>query len=66
MIIRMNGVEKDIDGNTTVAALLKELDIKAAGIAVEINREIVPRRLHAETIVNAGDSIEIVRMTSGG
>lgn len=66
MKIRVNGVEKEIEAGTTVESFLNMLEIKVQGIAVDINREIVPKRLFAETILNEGDSIEIVRMVGGG
>ena len=35
-------------------------------IAVEHNREILPRRLWDETFLNDGDELEIVTMVGGG
>ncbi|MBI1912044.1 MAG: sulfur carrier protein ThiS [Deltaproteobacteria bacterium] len=66
MKIRVNGIEREIEAGTTVESLLNMLEIKVQGIAVDINREIVPKRLFSETILNEGDSIEIVRMVGGG
>lgn len=66
MNIRINGEEKEISGDTTIEALLMALDIKPVGIAVEVNREIVPKRLYGETPLKPGDAVEIVRMTGGG
>lgn len=66
MNVRINGEEKEISGDTTIEALLIALDIKPVGIAVEVNREIVPKRLHGVTPLKDGDAVEIVRMTGGG
>jgi len=66
MRVRVNGEEKEIDNGMTAGGLLAGLDIKLAGVAVEVNREIVPKRNLAETILHEGDSIEIVRMVGGG
>ncbi|MBI5970748.1 MAG: sulfur carrier protein ThiS [Deltaproteobacteria bacterium] len=66
MLIRVNGKEREIPENTTLESLLKSLELKPQGIALEVNREIVPKRLYDETILHPGDAVEIVRMTGGG
>jgi len=66
MRVRVNGEEKEIENGMTAGDLLTSLDIKLAGVAVEVNREIVPKRNLAETILHEGDSIEVVRMVGGG
>ncbi len=66
MIIRVNGKERELPEATTLASLLKVLEVKPQGIALEVNREIVPKRLYDETVLCAGDAVEIVRMTGGG
>lgn len=66
MIVRINGEERNIEDGTTLEGLLSSLDIKPQGIAVDINREIVPKRLFKETFLKQGDIIEIVRMVGGG
>lgn len=66
MEIKVNGEKKNIASGTTLAALLDALSIVPQGIAVEVNREIVPKRLHGETALRDGDAIEIVRMVGGG
>ena len=35
-------------------------------VAVEVNREIVPRSLHAQRTVRDGDRVEIVHAIGGG
>ena len=35
-------------------------------VAVELNREIVPRASYDETIVRAGDRLEIINFVGGG
>ncbi len=66
MKIRVNGNMKDIEKGMTVRGLLAALDIKPRGIAVDVNREIVPKSRFEETIIREDDVIEIVRMTGGG
>ena len=66
MKVKVNGEDKEFAATLTVAALLDELGIEVKGIAVERNREIVPRGRLAETQVSEGDEFEIVRMVGGG
>ncbi len=66
MKIKVNGKEMDIDREITLSDLLERLDIIPRGIAVEVNREIVPKSLYGEKVIKAGDIIEIVRMVGGG
>jgi sulfur carrier protein len=35
-------------------------------VAVEINLEVVPRAQHRETVLNAGDRVEVVTLVGGG
>lgn len=66
MEIRVNGEKKEFTGGATLEALLDELAIARVGIAVEVNKEIVPRRLFGATVLKDGDAVEIVRMMGGG
>lgn len=66
MNIIINGEDKSFHKEMTVIELLKELDIPLKGIAVEINKEIIPRGIHSEVAVKDKDIIEIVRMVGGG
>jgi thiamine biosynthesis protein ThiS len=49
-----------------VAALVEHLGLKPERVAVERNREILPRHCWAETLVTEGDSYEIVHFVGGG
>lgn len=62
----INGTARTIQYGTTVAALLHELGLGERRVAVERNREIVPRANHAATIVAAGDHLELVTYVGGG
>ena len=50
----------------SVADLAAELGLEAARVAVERNREIVPRSTLAEVAVADGDDFEIVTFVGGG
>jgi len=65
--IRING-QDEILSVATLAALLEEkaVDTAQRGIAVALNGEVVPRAAWNETLLHAGDNVEIVRARQGG
>ena len=50
----------------TLSGLVTELGMKADRVAVELNREIVPREQWAQTLLHDGDRLEIVHFVGGG
>lgn len=66
MEITINGETSKVRDDITVTELLEEINTPAVGVAVELNRAIVPRSLHASTVLEEGDLLEIVKMVGGG
>nr|WP_293172523.1 sulfur carrier protein ThiS [Nannocystis sp.] len=64
--IVLNGEPHSLAEETTVAALVTALGLVPQQVAVEKNREIVPRTEHAQTILRDGDQLEIVTFVGGG
>ena len=64
--IVLNGEPHPIAEGTSVAALVAELGLMPQQVAVEKNREIVPRGVHAQEILRDGDRLEIVTFVGGG
>lgn len=64
--IVVNGDPRRVAAGTTVVALLAELGLADRRVAVERNREVVPRADHARTALAAGDQIELVTFVGGG
>ena len=62
----VNGQPRRVAPGTTVGELVVQLGLGDRPVAVERNREIVPRARHASTEVAAGDHIEIVTFVGGG
>ena len=62
----INGETRTVAHGTTVAALLVELGLGDRRVAVERNREVVPRAQHASTVLAAGDRVELVTFVGGG
>ncbi|WP_297683137.1 sulfur carrier protein ThiS [Ferrovibrio sp.] len=66
MRLTINGETRDMAGAATVAELLSSLELDSRKIAIELNREIVPRSAYSATGLNDGDKIEIVHFIGGG
>lgn len=66
MKIVLNGHERDVDAPTSLAQLLDAAGFAGRRVAVEVNREIVPRTRYDERLLDAGDRIEIVHAIGGG
>lgn len=62
----VNGETHAIPPGTSVADLLRRLGLESSQVAVERNREIVPRAEHASTPLHSGDTLEIVTFVGGG
>jgi sulfur carrier protein len=66
MRVTINGEERDVPDELTVAELVLLLGFKSGPVAVEKNREVVPRAQHAVTRLEGGDKLEIVQLVGGG
>ncbi len=66
MRLKINGDEKQIPNISTLATLVDHLAMKADRVAVELNREIVPRANWTATTLHDGDELEIVHFVGGG
>ena len=64
--ILLNGEPHEVDVRTTVNHLLDRAGYADRRVAVEINREIVPRSAHGERLLREGDRVEIVHALGGG
>lgn len=64
--ITVNGKTQALTGQPTITEMLQELGLAEKRVAVELNQGIVPRSLHGETRLKAGDRIEIVHAIGGG
>lgn len=66
MLIYINGNEREVAENKTVANLITELDLVGKKIAIELNEEILPFQSFDSQILNSGDKLEIVHAIGGG
>ena len=66
MKIFVNGDQKDFGSGISLAELIDQLDLPAARIAIELNREVVRRSDWGSTMLRDEDRIEIVHFVGGG
>ncbi len=66
MNILFNGETRSVRNAITIAELLDELALDPRRVAVEVNLDLAPRDRHGETILNAGDQLEVVTLVGGG
>lgn len=66
MNLFLNGEARTAPDSVTVASFLEVLGLPQKGVAVERNREIVPKSAYASTVLADGDRIEIVQFVGGG
>jgi len=64
--IIVNGEQRDVAESITIAQLLEHLGLAGKYVAVEVNRQVVPRARHVGHRVQAGDTLEIVTLVGGG
>jgi thiamine biosynthesis protein ThiS len=65
MRLVINGEKRDCTA-ATLDGLVEELGMKGDRVAVELNREIVPRGVWSTTALKDGDRLEIVHFVGGG
>jgi sulfur carrier protein len=66
MHIQLNGERYELPVGQSVADLLQRLELTGRRLAVELNRDIVPRSQHATTVLVDGDQVEVVHAIGGG
>lgn len=66
MKICVNGESKQVLNNCSITDLLLLLEITGRRVAVELNKEIVPKSLHSVTILQENDVVEVVHAIGGG
>jgi thiamine biosynthesis protein ThiS len=65
MLIKVNGVEREVAEETDIHALLAAAKLTPDKVAVEVNRRLVKAEKY-DVILKAGDEIEIVTFVGGG
>ena len=66
MDLFVNGEQKTFSESLSLAQLIEQLGMKGDRVAVELNREIVPRAQWSATELHDRDRLEIVHFVGGG
>ncbi len=64
--IQVNGELQTAPSGSTIAGLLKQLDIRSDRVAVEVNLQILDRQNFDRQSLQEGDRIEIISFIGGG
>ena len=64
-MVKINGEEKNVAG-MTVTEYLATTNYNPKRIAVECNGDIVPKSQYDITVLQDGDSVEVVSFVGGG
>ena len=66
MTFTINGENRNFTSVSTVSDLVSQLGMKADRVAIELNRNLLPRDRWASTQLSDGDQLEIVHFVGGG
>lgn len=66
MKLIINGEEREFGAISTLSELLGKLELKPDRVAVELNRDLIPRERWASSQLANGDKLEIVHFVGGG
>lgn len=64
--IVLNGSKKRVDEGSTVADLLRGLELPEERVAVELNTKVLPRKEFSLIRLQSADRVEIVTFVGGG
>ena len=64
--ITLNGESFSTEQPCTIRRLLEDCKMATAICAVEVNREVIPRRSHEAHELHEGDVVEVVSLVGGG
>jgi len=66
MTLIINGENREFSSIATLSDLVNHLGMKPDRVAIELNRELVPRGRWSATQLSCGDKLEIVHFVGGG
>ena len=66
MMLTVNGETTSTHNGQSVGDLVVELGLGGRAIAVEVNKQLVPKRQHESHTLTEGDIVEVVTLVGGG
>ncbi|CAA6813200.1 MAG: Unknown protein [uncultured Sulfurovum sp.] len=64
--VSVNGEVKELDENLNIKQLITALNYKTKGFAIAVNTTFVSIKSYEETIIQDGDTIDILAPVQGG
>ena len=64
--VSVNGEIKELDENLNVKEMIEALNYKTKGFAIAVNTTFVSIKSYENTIINDGDTIDILAPVQGG
>jgi thiamine biosynthesis protein ThiS len=62
----INGEDREVADNLSLAELITQLDLTPERIAIELNQNVVRRTDWVSTVLKENDRVEIVHFVGGG
>ena len=66
MQITVNGQSREVTDGISIGELIEGLSLQPLRVAVERNKQLVPRAIHDQTRLSDRDKLEIVTLVGGG
>ncbi len=66
MLASINGKTQQLPAGTTIKMLLAQLGFDCDGVAVAVDRHVIPKGEHQEFLLRDGCQIEVIRAVGGG
>ena len=64
--VTVNSADRELPEATTIVAMLEHMQVDPRRVAVEVNRQVIPRAKHTEHQLTNGDQVEVVTLVGGG
>ncbi len=66
MDIIFNGKPREIQTGINIQELLDQMQLDCMQVVIEHNQNIIPRQRLADTVLNDGDTLEVIHFVGGG
>lgn len=66
IIVTINSEERSLPAEMNLIQLIELLKLEPRYLAIELNGQVISRKLHATTRLTAGDVLEVVTLVGGG
>lgn len=66
IVVTINSQERSLPAEMNLIQLIEVLKLEPRYLAIELNGQVISRKLHATTRLAAGDVLEVVTLVGGG